>query len=888
MSRINPFVANVPLNPRIHQSILTRVNVVEDLVKNIRDRRYCLVLGPKYSGRTTILKALYRRFQESEYEFPILFHPADLDLRDEARFFSGLSGAILKRLREEPRLAPYREGLDSIAVSWDPDDFVSYLGSLLQKIDLLLVLMFDGIEHMPPHLLTRLLRKAHGIYNLRADRKNSFFKNISFNFAGSISLRLLTFEVDPTLSPFNVCTDFVLRDLAVSEARRYLEHVNELEGLELRDDAVGAIVDFAGGDLNMIQRLSSLALAESLASGRQVDLETVKSVVDGMLATNAEESLRYMAMQVEEDVDSLDLVLRLLDEGSLRYEASDTYKVLYNEFKITSPELTGALILEQDEGLPARWLFRNKITSEFLRNHFTPRRLVKTFTSLGLFDEALDYCAPLLAEVREEFDRDILAFDDAVLKDVVIAMTNRIYAEGSHEFAYRFFALLLNKAFGCPKATYYDYVAPHGKLRAVKFLAGFFDNDGTEYDVNAAQNEQILEVSVCRTGLFAIQLDRHDELRIAIPLENIAGDVTGIITLFSKSLAANWAQLSLRVQVIQRTLRSINIALSKVELDNKSRIMDSVQVLQSKGEPVKVFVAHRFNRELLTNLREHLGRASQAFRFEYADELASGFLLSKIQEEMEEAKLCLYEVSVPNCNVYLELGLGLGMNIPGLMFLRVSNGTERQEGRVPPLLRGIRYLSYSSYSSLIEELNKRIEETLNRSMKYGADSRMIHFLGEEIWERQKRHKYAIILDHNHFGDQQDYRAKVEPVLQAIGLEAIYPLEDGVDVARLLSGDHFNQYFLLDVYSLIQHADLVVARAEEVEGSPQSTEAFIPLGIALALNDRNLVLTRLGEDFQGKSLRVPEDLAGKKFLEYTKLSELGQKLQARLKPIKKPR
>ena len=75
---------------------------------------------------------------------------------------------------------------------------------------------------------TRLLRKAHGIYNMRADRKNSFLKNISFNFAGSISLRLLTFDQDPTLSPFNVCTDFVLQDLAVSEARRYPARGDEM------------------------------------------------------------------------------------------------------------------------------------------------------------------------------------------------------------------------------------------------------------------------------------------------------------------------------------------------------------------------------------------------------------------------------------------------------------------------------------------------------------------------------------------------------------------------------------------------------------------------------------------------------------------------------------
>src|SRR5205814_1681266 len=104
---------------------------------------------------------------------------------------------------------------------------------------------------------------------------------------------------------------------------------------------------------------------------------------------------------------------------------------------------------------------------------------------------------------------------------------------------------------------------------------------------------------------------------------------------------------------IEEALKAINIALNKVETNRKNHIMNSLRLIKHEEATTRVFVAHEFNKELLTNLREHLGRVSTILDFRYVDETnPAGLLFEAILAEIKGSHLCLYEMSSPNNNVY--------------------------------------------------------------------------------------------------------------------------------------------------------------------------------------------------------------------------------------------
>ncbi|HEX3105245.1 MAG TPA: hypothetical protein VHQ22_12415 [Terriglobales bacterium] len=880
MTKPNPFISNEPLNPRLHHAVLGRQNVIDDLCSRILAGEFCLLLGPKYSGRSTLLRAVELHLRGIEGELPLILRPTHLDVTGNARFFSSLAAYVERGLQD---LNVRREGKSaaSYKTSEYPDAFNLFLNQLLPDLPGRLVLLFDSIERIPPNILIRLAHIGHAIFSERASKP--FLRNISFNFAGAISLRYLTFSTRPELSPFNICSDIVVRDLSSVEARDFLERINETLQLNFRYDALSAIVEFAGGDLNMLQKIASLSFVAA-GDSAEIDRATVEKAALSLTSQEhgkVDESLRYVGMQVEEDLPTLDLVLGMLQHGSCDYIPSSPDAALYHSFQITYAELAGALILERPDGTPSNWVFRNKLTQMFLQQHFTCSRIVKTYIALGQFEPAVRQCDLLLDVVRQEFEGNLLTFDDNNLKDVLIAYTNRIYAEGSHEFAYKFLATLLERGFGCPVAMYFDYVPTEKKLKAVEFLAHIFKkNDGNEYQIEQSDCADVLEVRVFHSRLFGIEAGKGDELRIAIPLKNISGNVTGILTIFAKSQMSRWTHLNLRIQIMERALTTINVALSKVEIDSKTDIIDSLRLLhkEKKAAKTKLFVAHRFNLELLSNLREHLGRVNSFFEFQYADQNeGGGLLLSHIEALIKSASLCLFEMTSPNNNVYFELGMCMGLNVPGFMFVRTAKDSST---RIPAALEGVSRFEYPDYKGVLERITRAIEDALKRALLNRSEPDYLHFFAVKMPSGRKKEKYIAVFDHDHFGDRRDYRTIIEEIAQEHGLKVAYPLDAGTSlesyVAAAKAGPGVRNR-LVNAYALVRYADAVVGRIEKIENDMDASQAFIGLGMAHSCNQK-LILTML-QQYEERVLEIPADLRGLEMLQYPSLSDLKRQLRA---------
>ncbi len=874
----NPFLANVPLHPRRDNAILAREDVVDFVYKSILAEKFCLILGPKYIGRTTLLRAVKGRLQQNFRDLTVLIQPEELDISGDGPFLDSLACVLNQALSGE-RAWPGNLDLAQYGIRDHPDAFKGFLDSLLERLDRRLILFFDSIERLPPYPLVKVANIAHTMFVTRD--ANPFYRNISFNFAGSISLRYLTFTLKPEVSPFNICTNIPLRDLTTAEARAFLERIIGRFNLSFSQDSISLIVEWAGGDLNMLQRIAGLSLE---GDNRHVNTRTVKKIVDMIVQSDpwhTDESLRYTADLVEEDHQALHLVLRLLHQPSVPFQPSETDKALYSAFDITYPEMTGAVVLERPKGEPTNWTFRNKITEMFLRHHFTPQRITRTFLELGQLDDAIRSCDALLNHVREQFEVDVANFNDSELQDVLMAFISRIRAESSHEFGYELMARLLDRGFGFSDVTYFEYIESNQTLAAVTFLSTLFNNkDGTIFAVNDERNNDVPEVRAYRSQLFTTERN-GDQLLIAIPLRNLVDDVTAVVTIRTPVLK-KWTNIDVRTRLIKNALQALNIALTQAESSRKNEMIHSLRPPSGKGGPARIFVAHAFREQLLKNLREYLGRVSDELTFGYVDITKSSGLLSKaILSEMHDCRLCLYEISVPNSNVYFECGLGLGLNLPGILFLRVKKGPTKIL-RIPPILDGMLYFNYLNYNSIMEDIAGRLNSALDTYWDNQQDPAFIHFLGVKVPEVASRCKFVAVLDHDHFGDQADYRNVMDAVCREMGLETAYPLDEGTAVGRYLTETEGNVPRLANMINLLRHAETIVCRVENIKSAADShieSQRFIGLGYAFGLNEitrpkrLHILMTLLNQDNRGRRLDLPADLRGYPVQRYRNFPEL---------------
>jgi len=111
---------------------------------------------------------------------------------------------------------------------------------------------------------------------------------------------------------------------------------------------------------------------------------------------------------------------------------------------------------------------------------------------------------------------------------------------------------------------------------------------------------------------------------------------------------------------------------------------------------LQYFIGHRLIPENIDDLRRAIANALHPLGYEpyYADKTIEGKpLLLKICHKIFTASFCVFELSSPNPNVYLEMGIALGFNRP---IIAIS----RNEARIPSVLQGHTIISYTGYIDL--------------------------------------------------------------------------------------------------------------------------------------------------------------------------------------------
>ena len=117
---------------------------------------------------------------------------------------------------------------------------------------------------------------------------------------------------------------------------------------------------------------------------------------------------------------------------------------------------------------------------------------------------------------------------------------------------------------------------------------------------------------------------------------------------------------------------------------------------QAAESGMRYFVGHQLTKETTDDLRGVVSRSLEPIGHKpcYADAVLEGqTLLFKICQKIFLSRFSIFDLSSPNPNVYLEMGIALGLNRPIIAIAK--EGT-----RLPPVLQGHNVVMYGGYAEL--------------------------------------------------------------------------------------------------------------------------------------------------------------------------------------------
>ena len=148
----------------------------------------------------------------------------------------------------------------------------------------------------------------------------------------------------------------------------------------------------------------------------------------------------------------------------------------------------------------------------------------------------------------------------------------------------------------------------------------------------------------------------------------------------------------------------------------------------------------------------------------------------------------------------------------------------------------------------------------------------LHFLGVDAPICSKRTKFVLVLDHDHFRDQRDYRRHIEQGING-RLPIVYGTKPREDVSSCIQFKNNLHSELEELWAAVRLADHVIFRCEHFEGDAQAAQAFIGAGIAYGRGVDDVHMTFLRQDANDALLGKPADLDGWRSLDYSRLGEL---------------
>ncbi|HKS40559.1 MAG TPA: hypothetical protein VJX74_08070 [Blastocatellia bacterium] len=275
-----------------------------------------------------------------------------------------------------------------------------------------------------------------------------------------------------------------------------------------------------------------------------------------------------------------------------------------------------------------------------------------------------------------------------------------------------------------------------------------------------------------------------------------------------------------------------------------------------KPMPGHYFVAQEYDPDR-EDLRGALAAALEEFNLQpiCADDFIwQGHVLCKVSALIQSTPFGIYELSErQNRNVYLELGIAIGLCRPFVL-------VKEKGADLSPLCEGLEYYPINSYLELRYEFGQKMQPLLAEIARYQPP------LSPDPASRN-----SVIISHGGI-DVADFVLTVARELKSRGLTAVITSDPTNKLTNYLKAERIPHYIIGDsgqtrlneTVAAIKAARLGVYRIEK----SAAPDAFITLGVAMALNRTGILIHRSGSE-------LPSDLKGINALEFTSHTVLQQ-------------
>ena len=423
--------------------------VIDQIVECLQDSTYCVLLGPRLSGKTHLLRYVDQILAESLGWTSVYIDLYAIKAVTLQAFFAELMQLTARRIAARTGLqlaAPVPQTATSAVFRGFLTDAVTELGHDL-------ILIVEHLEALPTDLVQALLTSLRAAY---MDQQTLDCRTLVV-VSGALSLATLTVGES---SPFRgIARRLFVGDLSGEESAALISEQLAASEVTASHKAQQRLLRATSGDPYLIRRICQRCI-EEVQPGSQPHLrgKTVQQVVHDFLQ---DEVYAYVPLQeavrlIEEDPDLVRCILLLLAHGtvptaSLPLPLSPDLDPLY---------LTG--VVEQAGGDSYR--IQNQIYHRFLAQHFHAGHVGHLLTMAGRWDAAIDYLEAAIQEGNTQARLDLLS-----------ATVNSMYAADDIVQAARFLARALSAAFGVVEARVW-YAPPQEKhLRLVGHLGPKMD-----------------------------------------------------------------------------------------------------------------------------------------------------------------------------------------------------------------------------------------------------------------------------------------------------------------------------------------------------------------------------------------------------------------------------
>ncbi|RPJ26012.1 MAG: GAF domain-containing protein, partial [Chloroflexi bacterium] len=553
-----------PLAPAIWEH---NRSIVDQIVQCIKDRVYCALLGPRFSGKTALLGHVQKMMQNDSSPC-IYIDLSKIQASTQTGFFSGLVEAIsddVSKYTNRPLPIPGEELSSAV--------FRDFLTRCVDHLASDLTVIFDHLEGLPTDLNRALLTSLRAMHMEQQDKEPRFVAIVS----GALSLAALT--VSETSPFYGIARRVLVGDLHKDESEDLVNTHSLSEDVTVSPMARSLLLQATRGNPHLIKHICkrSLEVAAEYPS-KQVTVQTVSRVVRDFLRQEAPHygPLQEAIRLIEDNPDLLQCILKLLRSDivplqELPLPLLPDLDPLY---------LTGMVDKVKQDG----YRIRNKIYRQYLDEHFDAARVGYLLTVSGRWDAAIGHLESSIVSGNEQSRTDLLA-----------ATINSIYASETEEQAAYYLMRGLSAAFRVAQ-IYIWLRARDGQVLTL------LDQKGATSDGGLLINTQEIPLAADRIESRSyrqecILREHQDDTRTkyVIPLTVPGQSPLGVVTFSETPDQATLSEQRNRELYLQSYMNQAARALYEVGFRRSREVRARAQDEQLERRTHQLFLLHRIS-----------------------------------------------------------------------------------------------------------------------------------------------------------------------------------------------------------------------------------------------------------------------------------------------------